>query len=156
MSGMGRREAVGLLAAPLAYAQHQMQQMRKSGAKYVPQFFDAAEFQKLDALAEAILPADEHSPGASQARVADFLDLLVSASGVDVRQQWRSGLAVLSIEGLPAAASEERTPKSDAGRFFVMLKQAVVFAYYSSEIGIRKELGYLGNQAIARFPGCEG
>jgi hypothetical protein len=133
-----------------------MQEVRKSGVKYVPQFFDAVEFRKLDALAEAILPADDHSPGASQARVADFLDLLVSASGAEVQQRWRRGLAVLSPEALAAAAAEERAPKSEAGRFFVTLKQAVVSAYYSSEIGIRKELGYLGNQAIARFPGCEG
>lgn len=152
---MKRRQAVSLLAAPLAYAQHQMHQVRKSGAKYVPQFFDKEEFQRLEELAEAILPADAHSPGAREARVADFLDLLVSASPSEVQQRWRRGLSLLTVHTLPAASAEERSPASEPGRFFVILKAAVVSGYYSSEIGIRKELGYLGNQAIARFPGCE-
>ena len=34
----------------------------------------------LDALTETIIPADEHSPGAREARVADYIDLLLAES----------------------------------------------------------------------------
>ena len=39
-------------------------------------------------------------------------------------------------------------------KFFVITKNATIFAYYSSEIGIHKDLHYQGNQYIPEFLGC--
>ena len=37
-----------------------------------------AQYATVEALVEAIIPADERSPGAREARVADYIDLLLS------------------------------------------------------------------------------
>jgi hypothetical protein len=38
--------------------------------------------------------------------------------------------------------------------FFVEVKKLTIFTYSSSEIGLLKELGYKGKQALGEFPGC--
>lgn len=34
------------------------------------------------------------------------------------------------------------------------MKKLTISAYYSSEIGLLKELGYKGNQVLSEFPSC--
>jgi hypothetical protein len=127
---------------------------------YTPQFFSADEHRALDRLTEMILPTTDHSPGASAARVADFIDLVVANSGADVKARWKAGLAAFAGTDLAAlldrAASEEKSPVSAAGRFFVELKRLTIRAYYTSEIGLQNELGYTGPEAMHSFPGCKG
>jgi hypothetical protein len=53
-------------------------------------------------------------------------------------------------------SARERQPDTDAVRAFVRVKQATIDGYYSSEIGLRRELGYLGPQMLAEFKGCDG
>src|SRR5712692_9203928 len=52
----------GAIAAPLA------------AAEQPPKFFTPEEFQMVDQLAELIIPADDHSPGAHDAQVAAYID----------------------------------------------------------------------------------
>jgi hypothetical protein len=132
-----------------------------------------ADFQTLEALVEAIIPSDERSPGAKQARVADYIDLLLSESDDEVALQWMGGLAALNQEstlrfrrpfvGLDAAqvdavlaaiSKNELEPATPLEHFFVMTKQATIRGYYSSEIGIHRELRYKGNQFLQEFVGC--
>ena len=40
----------------------------------------------LDQLTEMIIPADDHSPGAREAKVGLFIDLIVAHSGEDVQR----------------------------------------------------------------------
>jgi gluconate 2-dehydrogenase gamma chain len=160
--------AAGVLPGRLARAQHQMQAAQANPAPYQLQFFTPEEHRLLDRLTEMILPAGERSPGASAARVADFMDLVVANSTAEVQSNWRAGLnafggaAFLSMApsaqaaALDRAAQEEKAPVTPYGRFFVELKRMTVHAYYTSEIGLRQELGYLGPQALASFPGCKG
>lgn len=131
------------------------------------------DFQTLEVLVEAIIPADERSPGAKQARVADYIDLLLSESDDEVALQWMGGLAALNREatlrfrrpfvGLDAAqvdavlaaiSKNELDPGTPLEHFFVMTKQATIRGYYSSEIGIHRELRYKGNQFLQEFVGC--
>jgi gluconate 2-dehydrogenase subunit 3-like protein len=131
------------------------------------------DFETLEALVEAIIPADERSPGAKQARVADYIDLLLSESDDEVALQWMGGLAALNREaarrfrrpfaGLDAAqldavlaaiSRNELDPGTPLEHFFVMTKQAAIRGYYSSEIGIHRELRYKGNQFLQEFVGC--
>ena len=167
-----------------------------------------AQYRTVDALVEAIIPRDEHSPGAREARVADYIDLLLGEADAPLRTQWLAGLAALDAEAVTrfrmpfVRLSEEQTtalltdisryetvkPKADAGleiprneqpkpqppqvdtllgdvarhplertpleAFFFNTKQATIHGYYTSEIGIHKDLHYKGNQILAEFVGC--
>ena len=169
----------------------------------------AAQYATVEALVEAIIPADERSPGAREARVADYIDLLLSEADAPLRQQWLAGLAALDAEAdealrravRPAAGgpgggaphrhqpvrareaegrdaaldiprNEQPKPQppqvdtllGDVSRhplertpleaFFANTKQATIHGYYTSEIGIHKDLRYKGNQILAEFVGC--
>jgi hypothetical protein len=170
------------------------------------------QYATLEALVEAIIPADERSPGAKEARVADYLDLVLAEAPPALRQQWLDGLAALDAEAtrrfgapfvrLPAAQAEalltdisryevekpkaeeasreitrydQPTPKpvlvegllGDVSRFdpdrtrppleafFATTQRATIHGYYTSEIGIHKDLRYKGNQILAEFQGCQ-
>lgn len=133
----------------------------------------ASDFQTLEVLVEAIIPTDERSPGAKEARVADYIDLLLSESDDELALQWMGGLAALNQEAalrfrlpfvrLDAAqvdailadiSKNELDPGTPLEQFFVMTKQATIRGYYSSQIGIHRELRYKGNQFLQEFVGC--
>jgi len=139
-----------------------------------PKALTLAQFQSLEALVEMIIPADERSPGAREARVADYIDLLVSELEPDNALRWMGGLAALDAESTarfrapfvrltPVQGDEilrdisrnERSPRTPLEEFFVMAKQATVNGYYTSEIGIHQELRYQGNKFLREFVGCE-
>ena len=138
-----------------------------------PKVLSASDFRTLEALVEAIIPTDERSPGAKDARVADYIDLLLAESDPDIVLQWMGGLAALDREAtarfrapfaklaapqidtvLSAIAKNEADPQTPLELFFVTVKNATVRGYYSSEIGIHRELRYKGNQYIQEFVGC--
>lgn len=165
-----------------------------------------AQYQAVDALVEAILPADERSPGARAARVADYIDLLLGETEEPMRTRWLAGLGALDAEAMKRynaplvrlpetqmtallteiSGYETAKPKADAGleiprneqpkpprvdsllgdvrepydrspleTFFADTKQATIHGYYTSEIGIRQDLRYKGNQLLAEFVGCD-
>jgi len=58
----------------------------------------AEQYATLEALTEAIIPTDERSPGAKQARVADYIDLLLSEADDTRRREWTDGLAALDAD----------------------------------------------------------
>ena len=180
MSKVSRRAALKALGATaallpalsqdglLAFARIQA----GSGAS-TPKVLSTSDFRMLEALVEAIIPTDERSPGAKEARVADYIDLLLSESDDELTLQWMGGLAALDREavsrfGLPFArldagqvdavladiSKNELDPGTPLEHFFVMTKQATVRGYYSSEIGIHRELRYKGNQFLQEFVGC--
>ncbi len=132
-----------------------------------------AQYATLEALVETIIPADDRSPGAREARVADYVDLLLSEAEEPVRQRWLEGLAGVEQQartrfsrpytGLSTAEMEsllteisrnERKPETPAETFFVMAKAATIHGFYTSEIGIQQELRYQGNQMLPEFVGC--
>jgi len=138
-----------------------------------PKVLSPSEFRMLETLVEAIIPTDERSPGAKEARVADYLDLLLSESDGELTLQWMGGLAALDRDavsrfGLPFVrldagqidavladiSKNELDPTTPLEQFFVMTKQATIRGYYSSEIGIHRELRYKGNQFLQEFVGC--
>jgi hypothetical protein len=153
----------------LAFAQLQ-------SAKAPPKLLvlSAGQYATLEALVESIIPADDRSPGAKGARVADYIDLLLSESEPALKLQWLGGIEELDDEAAtrfsqpftklqPAEAESlltdisrnELEPQTPLETFFVMAKQATIHGYYTSEIGIHKELHYKGNQLLASFVGCQ-
>jgi hypothetical protein len=191
----------------LAYAE-----IQKTKAAPALKALTAAQYATTEALVEAIIPTDERSPGARDARVADYIDLLLSEVRPPLRQEWLDGLTLLDSEsqtrfGAPfvrlrpeqieallrdiSAYEVDTTPKEadpalavarneqpgekprlvenlfgDISRFdpakqrpplqafFAAAKRATIQGYYTSEIGIHKELRYKGNQILANFVGC--
>lgn len=132
------------------------------------------QFETLEVLVEAIIPTDDRSPGAKQARVADYVDLLLSEQDRQVALQWFGGLAALDAEAmsrfrspfsrlnagqvdaiLQIASRNEKSPQTALETFFVMAKQATIRGYYTSNIGIHQELRYKGNQFLREFVGCQ-
>jgi hypothetical protein len=132
-----------------------------------------AQFLTLETLSEAIIPADERSPGAKEARVAEYIDLLLSELPEDGKQEWLAGVEALDAEAqrrfgaafaalppdqttllLTEISRNERAPLTPLETFFKNAKSATIRGYYSSEIGIHKELRYKGNTIVPQFVGC--
>ena len=148
--------------------------LQRTGAKPALKALTPAQYATLDVLVDAIIPTDERSPGAREARVADYIDLLLSEADAEAKQQWIDGLAAVEAEAssragapvaklaapqlealLTAISANERQPQTPVERFFVMTKRAAIQGYYSSEIGIHKDLRYKGNQVYPEFHGCQ-
>jgi hypothetical protein len=133
-----------------------------------------SQFATLEVLVDAIIPTDDRSPGAKQARVADYVDLLLSEGDRELALAWFGGLAALDAEAvsrfrapfsrigsgqvdaiLQGISRNELAPQTPLETFFVMAKQATIRGYYTSKIGIHDELRYKGNQFLREFVGCQ-
>jgi hypothetical protein len=129
---------------------------------YKLQFFSEDENKLVDQLMEMILPADDHSPGAHAARASLFADQMLATGDDTVKKQWRDGLGLIReqakgmslTEVLDKAAANEESPKTNLDQFFVLLKGATIYGYYTSEIGIHQDLKYTGNTYLRSFPEC--
>lgn len=170
---LSRRDVIKLGAAATVAASIGVSDA--AGQARVGGFLTEAEFAMLDELSEMIIPTDAHSPGARAAKVAEFIDSrLAEAWDQKDRTDWRSGLALvdrLSQEShqvpfmkasadqrvvvLTRMAQNENDPKKPEERFFKELKSRVVYAYYTSEIGIKQEMEYKGNTYQTEFAGID-
>ena len=150
-----------LNALPGAAMSH-MQAVPAVPTAYSLQFFSEEESRLLDQLMEMIIPADDHSPGAHEAQTNLFADLMVATSDNAVKKQWQDGIRLMREEAMGSslaaalrkAAVNEENPTTDLERFFVLLKQMTVNGYYTSEIGIHKDMEYVGNAYLGAFPEC--
>lgn len=148
-------------------------EIQQKGAPPALKALSASQFATLDALVESIIPADDRSPGAREARVAEYIDLLLSEADEPSRQEWLLGLAAFDAEagtrfGAPFArlggeqveellsdlSRNEAAPQGPLEAFFKATKDAAVRGYYTSEIGIHRELRYKGNKILPAFVGC--
>jgi Gluconate 2-dehydrogenase subunit 3 len=181
--GVSRRDALRMLATSLGTAgvwpylsDSAVEAFRGLQASNAPPrlaFLTPDQYLTVEAVSETIIPADDHSPGARQARVADYIDLLLSESDEQTRKRWTSGLKALDQESrrrfdkpfaaLPAPQAErllveisrnELNPRTRLEQFFKLTKDATIRGYYTSEIGIHQELQYKGNQYLEEFVGC--
>lgn len=134
-----------------------------------PTFFQPEEFEIVDALTERIIPRTD-TPGAKDARVALLIDKAIVAKP-ELGTMYRAGLADLnaraisSYEGNFHTLTEAQqiavlTPISldldtPIGRFFTLVKDMTVTAYYKTEAGLATELGWHGNTYLMSFPGCD-
>jgi hypothetical protein len=175
---MKRRTALQVVTAAIApsrsgVAQHHLITLAQAPQTYKPQFFSPEQIEMLARLTEMIIPTDDHSPGAGEARVNLFIDLMVAHSAQDVQEHWRSGLKLVEAEAqkrsdkpflkcsaveqdriLAAMAANETEPKTELESFFARLKLITIDGYYTSAIGIHRELQYKGNAVLSEFSGC--
>lgn len=138
-----------------------------------PRFLTPDQIRTLTALSEAIIPADEHSPGAAEAGAPAYIDAVLADSAEEKKNSWIQGLAAINHSAekdfgrrfadltasqqdqlLLKISAHEDNPATIEEKFFVTAKDSVIEGYYNSEIGLRKDLEYQGNEALAEFEGC--
>jgi hypothetical protein len=143
-------------------------------ADWKPGVFTAWQNEQVIALTEAIIPATE-TPGAKGALVNRFIDQALAGAGPAQRGAFLRGLSWIAERSQAefgkdfAAASPEQqtallTRIDDAGDvapadkpgadFFRAIKGMTISGYYSTEIGLRQELGDDGRMVLAEFEGC--
>jgi hypothetical protein len=144
-------------------------------ARRTGRFFTPAEFQLLDELAEAIIPADEVSGGAKAAKVAltlerqlgETLDPLLNPGFKEDLAEIDRICREMHGRGFVAASPSQRNSllrrisrnegnsRVDVEHSFGVLKWLVTYAYYKSQIGIHDDLKYQGNVLIDEFIGAD-
>lgn len=151
-----------------------------SDPNWKPAFLNDHQNQTLIALGEVIIPATD-SPGAKEALVNRFLDLLLSIEPAGAQRQITDALASIDSESQKQFGKNFRelavedqvwlvTPWSypvgedrweehadsaySAQEHFVRLKRLIAYAYYGSEIG-QKELGWDGEFTHGPYQGCD-
>jgi len=142
-------------------------------AGHQPRALTRAEYELLDALAETLLPKDETGPGAHDAHVAYYIDVVLKHGTAAKAQSWRNGLAGVEAlaqtrfehsftacsgtqreELMAELAKSESAPQTELDRFFVEFKKTAIDAFYASTLIQREHLGYQGNIAVLEFAGC--
>ena len=153
---------------------HSPQPITKQAAEaYRYLYFRPEQLSTLEALTETVIPADEHSPGAKEARVVEYIDAIVADAPEAIKRQWDIGLVLANnmarnsfgkpygecsapeqIAVMSELAGNENGRDTPEEKFFVLLKRATIDGYYTSRIGIHEDLQYQGNTALSGFPGC--
>jgi len=157
---------------------HQMVREAKAASpagKYTPKFFSPHQYATLLFLCDTIIPKDEKSGGAVEGGAPEFIDLLTSENE-DYQLIFGGGLMWLDnfcydrykatfLDSTPAQQKEaldliayHKNAVSDPSltqgiSFFAHLRHMTCDGFYTSKIGIA-DLQYIGNTALASFPGC--
>jgi len=164
---------VSVVNAEAAQHVHQaVADVKKNGA-YKPKFFNEHEYKTLEKLADLIIPADEHSPGALAGGAPEFIDFLSSQSP-ELAEIYTGGLAWLDHEcelrfgkRFVECADAERTavlddiawprkakPEHSQGvAFFNSFRDFTASGFFSSKLGVQ-DLGYIGNTFVPVWNGC--
>jgi gluconate 2-dehydrogenase gamma chain len=177
---MGGVASYALRAIPLAAAEHAhrlIKDEKKSAAHpYTLKFFSSHQYKTLQALCQAIIPADQDSGGAIEAGAPEFIDLLTSENP-EFQLKLGGGMMWLDstctdryahlyldcepeqqkemLDLIAYRANALRDPSLSQGIvFFAFLRTMTADGFFTSEIGI-KYLGYVGNTFVkGDFPGC--
>jgi hypothetical protein len=161
-----------LVSAAGQHATHY--QAKGAAVAWAPKALSAAQNETVITLAELIIPQTE-TAGATKANVNRFIDaVLADASSTD-RQKFVDGLAWLDAQsqrdaGVPfakasaahqtallRAVSTNKAPSAaeQVGvEFFQAVKSLTITGYYTSEIGMREEMGDDGNMFFMEYKGC--
>ncbi|MCI0662800.1 MAG: gluconate 2-dehydrogenase subunit 3 family protein [Acidobacteria bacterium] len=142
-------------------------------APYKAKFFNADQMALISTISELIIPTDDHSKGAIEAEVPEFIDLMINEASAETKKTWTDGLAAMDklsqdknralfnkatkdqqIAILTEISKNEARPQTPEERFFRTIKNMTIDGYYTSRIGIHDELKYKGNTYLKEFKGC--
>jgi len=140
---------------------------------YVAKFLKPDQAAAVTRLADILLPADGQSPGAEEAGVIRYIDLMLQYAEVREQSAWRTGLDAVEAEAqrgyrkafgqltrsqqeavVATMAKDEGQRTDPLGAFFVPLKRLAVEAYHYSEAHWKKNMGRGLTVALAKFPDC--
>lgn len=176
--GVAGGSVLQVIPAEAAALAHQMVHNEKAGTvagKYTPKYFSPKQYETLCVLCDAIIPKDEKSGGAVEAGAPEFIDLL-SSENEEFQLSLGGGLMWLDnfcVDKYGSTFLEISSPQkkealdliayrknakvdpalSQGVAFFTGLRDMTCDGFYTSKIGI-EDLQYIGNVAIAEFPGC--
>jgi hypothetical protein len=150
----------------------------RPGADYTAQFFTDHEMRIVRTMADLVIPADDRSGSASDARVPEFIDHVMTdelLGDPESRQTaMRGGLAWVDYQCLqrfdtlfadcsetqqkellddiawPDAAPDGMEPGVE---FFNSFRNLVATGFFSSQMGVN-DLGYIGNTYVSEWTGC--
>ena len=138
-----------------------------------PAYFNKTDFEVISRIAELIIP-ETGTPGAIGAGVPAYIDYVVGrdplhqslmADGLRWLDRESERIAgkkfvdlttkqqLLLLEPLCDAADRGKS-KARSVQFFALMKSLTADGYYTSAVGLVRELGYQGNTARASFPEC--
>ncbi len=139
-----------------------------------PKFFDEHENETVIAVSDLLIP-DTDTPGAKAALCNRFIDLLLDASDADTQKKYLEALGWLDGYCLSRSrqpftrlgADQQKAvltlltaqkPNPDVAYgagLFAVIKESIVRAYYTSEIGMLQELKYQTNPYQTEYPQCK-
>jgi hypothetical protein len=129
------------------------------------QFFTPHEFATIAVLSDIIIPADEVSGSATDAKVPDFIEFMVKDKP-ELQIPMRGGLRWLDMQMVKQynngfkdctqsqqiamvdaiAYPKKAKPGMEQGvQFFSLMRNLTASGFYTSEIGV-KDVGYVGNK----------
>ena len=190
MSDVSRRDALKLLGAvpvvgALDWSAPSVQRATRFVARlqeevdqapYTPKFFTPHEWRTVRLLADIVIPKDERSGSATDAKAPEFVDFMLmdKETGEGSRVQMRGGLAWLDNEmrsrfnrDFVSATDAQRKavlddiaypkkakPELAAGvAFFNRFRSSIGAAFFSSNMGWQ-DLRYMGNVFNPNWNGC--
>ena len=144
----------------------------QGAAAWSPAVLTAQQLGTVGTIAELIIPATE-TPGARAALVDRFIDGVLAAATPDVRNRFLAGLSWLDTRSralfqvpfdaatttqqtdlLTRVSAESSTEDPAGAQFFTAIKSMTITGYYSTEIGLRQELGDDGVLMLPVYVGC--
>lgn len=188
MSEMNRRDALKVLGlAPLAASigvapahlervARRMEQLAVAGAPGTPAFFTPHEWSTVRLLVDYVIPRDERSGSATEAKVPEFMDFLLSDKDASLQQKtaMQGGLAWLDNE-CQHRFSKSFVGATDAQRrqvlddiawpakarpemhhgvlFFNHFRDLTASGFFSTQMGWQ-DVQYKGNVALPAWNGC--
>ena len=185
-----RREALamaGAMALPVVTASPQLERLNRfmtgvvaaeqQGQAYTPKFFTAKEWRTVRLLADYVIPRDDKTGSATDAKAPEYMDFVMSDQETSENNKvaLRGGLAWLDNESrkrfdgktFVQATDEQRRqilddiawprkakPEMAAGvAFFNRFRDMTAAGFYSSAMGWR-DLQYIGNVFNPNWNGC--
>ena len=146
------------------------------GQPYAPKFFDKHEWRTVRVLADYVIPRDERSGSATEAKVPEFMDFLMSDKEASDRSKvsMRGGLAWIDNEArhrfgktfVDATDQQRRAILDDVAwpakakpefshgvNFFSRFRDLTASGFFSSAMGW-KDVQYIGNTFNPGWNGC--
>ena len=147
-----------------------------NAAPYSPKFFTPKEWKTVRMLVDYIIPADERSGSATDAKVPEYMDWLMNDSEAsrDSKTSMRGGLAWMDRESFERfgrhfvesadvqrrqilddiAWPKKAKPEMSQGvNFFNRFRDLTASGFFSSEMGY-KDVRFVGNVFNPNFNGC--
>jgi hypothetical protein len=182
MNTMDRRQAITAIAAMSASLGIPVQILERAIHKtqhatpntpFDPRFFNPAELAVVTVLGDMVIPKDEKSGAASDAKVPEYMDFICAeypstANWMRAGLSWIDGDSVGRFQkGFADLTDDQRAaivndiawparalPANAAGaRFFNRFRDLTASGFWSSRLGV-DDLQYQGNTFVMQWNGC--
>lgn len=168
--------ALGLGTARVSRAARLAAALDDDATAFVPRFFTPHEWRTVRVLVDDIIPRDERSGSATEAKVPEFMDFMLADAdtSADARTAMRGGLAWIDAECMErfgaryadgdttrrhallddiAWPERARPELSQGAAFFNDFRDLTASGFWATPAGWR-DLRYVGNTAHPEWRGC--